>query len=361
MTAGDALDFVHEEAPRRVLFGAGRRAQVPDELDRLGAARVLVVAGRHEAGAADALAASLGPRLAGRVSGVRQHVPRPDAEAAVELARRHGVDAVVTIGGGSATGLGKAVALGHDARLVAVPTTYAGSEMTSIWGVSGAGEKRTGRAERVRPAVVVYDPELTLTLPLPVTAASAMNALAHAVAAIGGPRPDPVREEAALAAVTVLRSALPGVVLAPDDLPARTALLYGAFRAGAAMAGAPPGVQHRTAHVLGGRFGLDHAGVHAALLAPVTAWREAAEPHLGRRLAGALGAAPAAPALLDLARRSGAPTSLAALGLPHDALAGAATAVADDLRAAATEGAVPDEAEVGAILEDAWRGAPAGR
>ncbi|MSV71852.1 MAG: iron-containing alcohol dehydrogenase, partial [Actinobacteria bacterium] len=171
--------FVHDSAPMRVVFGAGSLDTVPAEVDRLGASRVLLVAGGPEAAYADLLADALGARLAGRFSDVVMHVPVEVARSAADAAATAGADLVVCVGGGSSTGAAKAIALASGLPILAVPTTYAGSEMTTIWGLTENGVKTTGRDPRVQPRVVVYDPELTLSLPVDLSAASGMNAMAH--------------------------------------------------------------------------------------------------------------------------------------------------------------------------------------
>ena len=198
--------------PRRVLFGAGSLALAPDEVERLGVSRVLVVAGSSQSAAADRLRASLGDRAAGELRGVRVHVPAALAAAGRERARELAADCLLAVGGGSATGLAKAIAATARIPIVAVPTTYAGSEATATWGVTENGRKRTARDEAVRPRVVVYDPELTTSLPGATTAASGMNALAHCVEALRGPRATPLTDAFALEGVRLLREGLPRAV-----------------------------------------------------------------------------------------------------------------------------------------------------
>ena len=178
------LDFARDEIPGRVVFGAGSRRRLADEADRAGAERILVIASIAEELLADELSKLLGDRVVGRFSDVVQHVPIAKAEEARAMVRDTAADTVVTIGGGSATGLGKAIALEIDVVQIAVPTTYAGSEMTTIWGLTDGDHKMTGKDARVKPAVVVYDPELTLGLPPAIAGPSGMNALAHCVEAL---------------------------------------------------------------------------------------------------------------------------------------------------------------------------------
>ena len=171
-------EFVHDTPANRVVFGVGARRRVGFEVDHLGATRVLLVSGSHERTYADEVAADLGERLAGGFTGVAMHVPAEVARAAVAAAAEVGADCLLALGGGSAIGTAKAVARETGLPIVAVPTTYAGSEMTPIWGLTEGGvEAHQGQGLRVLPASVVYDPELTLSLPADLSAASGMNAL----------------------------------------------------------------------------------------------------------------------------------------------------------------------------------------
>jgi maleylacetate reductase len=344
-----AVAFVHEALPGRVVFGAGRLAEIAGEVERLAAARVVVIAGAGEEGPARRVEAALGGRFAGRVDEVRQHVPAAVAARARERVAQLRADALVALGGGSTIGLAKAVALTTGLPIVAVPTTYAGSEMTPIWGLTAGTRKRTGRDLRVLPRTVLYDPELTLTLPPALSAASGMNALAHCAEALwlaaGGPVVDAVADEG----VRALAAALPRVVAAPADLEARAEALAGAYLAGAALAAAGTGLHHRLAHVLGGTFDLPHADVHTVLLPYTTAWHAGRHPRAVARIARALGADDAPRALWDLGRRLDAPADLAALGLGAEQ--------ADEAAALVAEGGEVDRRAVGELLERALRGA----
>ncbi len=309
--------FVHDLAGPRVVFGAGALDRVPAEVERLGARRVALVAGArggsHGPGAADRVVAALGDRLVTRISEVVMHVPVEVAERAVAQVRGAGADLVVTLGGGSATGLGKAVALRTGLPVLAVPTTFAGSEVTPVWGLTQAGRKTTGRDPRVLPRVVVYDPELLRTLPPGLAAASGMNALAHCLEALYAPDASPLVPPLAEEGLRVLARSLPLLAADPGDGDRGSDALYGAWLAGTVLAAAPTGVHHTLAHVLGGSYDLPHAGVHAALLPQVAAWNLPAAPEAAERAARALGDDPAT-VLRDLAVATGAPTSLAALG-----------------------------------------------
>ena len=321
---------VLDERPVRVVFGIGALAQVGSEAYALGR-RALLIAGHHEDGAAEVVSTQLGADLAGRLRDVAQHVPVDLARSALAKARELGVDVLIAIGGGSATGLAKAIALETGLPVLAVPTTYAGSEMTPIWGVTDLQGKTTGRDARVLPRTVVYDPELTASLPAEVTAASGMNALAHALEALYAPDTTEALTTVAEEATRALATALPQAVERPDDLEARSQALYGAWLAGWALGSTTMGLHHKLAHVLGGTYGLPHAGVHSALLPQVAAFNAPAAPAAFARAAKALGTSGpdrVAAALFDLAITVGAPTSLAELGLEDAAIYDVAAAVA---------------------------------
>jgi maleylacetate reductase len=321
------LCYVHEQPRVRIVFQRGGLHQVPAEVERLGWSRVLLIGGQPpQEQVGDDLAEALGPLLAHRIVEVRQHVPVEQAQRAAEEARWSRIDGLVALGGGSAIGLAKAVALEGGQPVMAVPTTYAGSEMTPIWGRTESGTKVTGRDERVRPAVVVYDVNLTLGLPAGLTAVSALNALAHCVEASYAADASPVTGLLAHAGAQALSSALPAAVGDGGDVSAREQLLHGASLAGSALGAASMGVHHAVCHVLGGMFNLPHAETHAVVLPYAVAFNSvAARPRL-RELSQVLGVSPddCAGALWDLARAVGAPSSLAALGLtPRDAEAAA--------------------------------------
>lgn len=345
--------FTHETLASRIHFGSGSVEDVSDEIARLGAERVLLIVSRSARRAAGRVSAALGGRLAAGVSEVRVHVPVALAEAAVRCAADVSADALVTVGGGSATGLGKAVAVRTGLPLVAVPTTYAGSECTPVYGVTGE-HKETGRDARAQPAAVCYDPELTVGLPPRATAASGFNAMAHCVEAVGRDRPDPVAVLHAAAALPLLADALRRLAGWPDDLAARSDALYGAYLAGTALAAAGTGAHHRLCHVLGGDLGLPHADVHAALLPYTVALRPAAERD---RIGRALGTDDPVAALRDLAAATGAPTSLAEAGMARDDAERVAGPAYGALLGIPGSTARPvDPATVRALLDDAYHG-----
>jgi maleylacetate reductase len=320
------IDFTHEQFSGRIVFGAGRRRDAPAEIGALDPTGVLIVGGTHDSdtilGLADALAVP-----AETIIGVRPHVPADTVNAALALFDRFAPNVVVAVGGGSATGLGKMIALERDVTLVAIPTTYAGSEMTPIWGTTDNGVKQTGRSLRVLPRVVVYDPELTVGLPKSVTVNSAFNALAHCVEALWLPDTSPIAAEAAISAIRGITESLDDVVERLDDVDARARLLYGAHRAGSVLTAAGTGLLHKTAHVLGGMFDLDHGAMYAVLTPHMVGYHSDQNPDVDDLLTSALGADPRH-ALDDLAVRLNAPRSLVEIGFPVDATPTAIQAVA---------------------------------
>jgi maleylacetate reductase len=357
--------FVHEALPGRIVFGVGSVGRVADEVVALGAARVLLVVDEASKAVGDRIADDLGERYAGRLDEVRQHVPEELAADARHTAVEAQADGVVTIGGGSATGLGKAIAVDPSAQasaggrvsLLAVPTTYAGSEMTPIYGVTGQ-HKQTGRDLRALPRTVVYDPVLTVGMPSAITASSGFNALAHCVEGLYAPGADPIVALQAAEGIRALAGALPEAVDHPDDLAGRGRALYGACLAGAVLAVSGTALHHKLCHVLGGTFGLVHGDVNAVVLPHVVAYNAAAAPEAMAAVAAGLGA-PAgqeAAALRTLAERIGAPTSLAAIGMPADGLDDAAERAVVDT--GTTNPRPPDVASLRALLQRAFEGAP---
>lgn len=323
--------FVYDALPGRVVFANGAFDRVPDELDRLGGRRALLIADRSGTAWADRLAGWVGDRVVARIDDVRVHVPVERAEAARELARTSAADVIVTIGGGSATGLGKAVALTESIPILAVPTTYAGSEMTPIWGLTEGARKTTGRDGRVQPRTVVYDPVLTLSLPPSVAGPSGMNALAHCAEALYADGASPITSLMAERGIAVLASGLPRVVRAPDDLDARGDVLVGAYLAAAAFASAGSGIHHKICHVLGGAYDLPHAETHAVILPHALALIAPAEPEAIARIAAALAGPDVPAAVFDLGASIGAPTDLRTIGLPAERLDEAAGLIVEAL------------------------------
>ncbi|GHH30308.1 maleylacetate reductase [Lentzea cavernae] len=270
--------FEHVTLGQRVRFGTGTAADdLAAEVARLGARRVLVIS-------AEAVAAEVTAKIdvAALCTDVAPHVPVENAERARALAVESGADLLVSVGGGSTTGLAKAIALTTGLPIVAVPTTYAGSEATNVWGLTEAARKTTGSDDRVLPVTVVYDTTLTASLPRDLAIASGCNALAHCVDSMWAPRTDPINQALALEGMRALSRGL----RTPGD---REQMLYGAYLAAVAFASAGSGLHHKICHVLGGAYNLPHAETHTAVLPHVLAFNGPAVPEAAARIEEALG------------------------------------------------------------------------
>jgi maleylacetate reductase len=349
-------EFAYTSLPMRVVFGPGVVRRLPDEVAGLGLGRVLVLCSPEQEATGKLVADALGDRCAGVLPEARMHVPVEVAHRARDVAADLGADGCVAVGGGSAIGLGKAVALEHGLPVVAVPTTYAGSEMTPIWGLTEGGAKRTGRDPRVLPVSVLYDPELTLTLPAGLSATSGMNAVAHAVEGLYAPDASPVVSLMAEEGARALAAALPAVVADGADLEARSEAQYGAWLCGAVLGATTMSLHHKLCHALGGTLDLPHAPTHTVVLPHALAYNQPAAPRAVAALSRALGgAADPARELWELAGRLGAPRSLRELGMAEaDVARIAGEAVATPY---ANPRPVTTEA-VTALLHAAWAGDP---
>ncbi|MCW2508612.1 MAG: Maleylacetate reductase [Modestobacter sp.] len=348
--------FTYQALPMRVVFGAGALAKLPDEVAALGLGRVLVLCSPEQEETGQRVAAALGERSAGVLAEARMHVPIEVARRARELAAELGADGCVAVGGGSAVGLGKAIALEHGLPVIAVPTTYAGSEMTPVWGLTEGGQKRTGRDVRVLPRSVLYDPELTVTLPPGLSATSGMNAIAHAVEGLYAPDATPIVSLMAEEGTRALAAALPRVVTDGSDLEARAEAQYGAWLCGAVLAATTMSLHHKLCHTLGGTLDLPHAQTHTVVLPHALGFNQPAAPQAVAALSRALGGvADPARELWELAGRWGAPRSLGELGMAEaDIPRIAELAVASPY---ANPRPVSREA-VESLLRAAWAGEP---
>jgi alcohol dehydrogenase class IV len=344
------LNFTYVSLPTRVVFGAGSIRGLAAEVERLGAKRVLLISTPGRAEMVRNLAKGLA--LAGVFDRAVMHTPLAVVEAAREEARKVNADCCVTVGGGSTIGFGKAIALSSSLPVVAVPTTYSGSEMTTIWGVSEGGAKKTGRDPKVLPRAVLYDPELTLGLPAAVSAASGMNAIAHCAEALYAHDGNAIISLMAEEGIRALASALPRIVAHPSDIEGRTAALYGSWLAGMTISTTSVALHHKLCHVLGG-FGLPHAETHSIVLPHAMRYNQDAAPEAMARIRKSLGGQEAAKGLYELERQLGLPMRLADIGMKE----------ADLERAAriAVEAPYPNPREVEyapvlALLRDAYEG-----
>ncbi|MFN5777361.1 MAG: maleylacetate reductase [Burkholderiaceae bacterium] len=307
--------FVFYSLPGRVVFGEGCLATLAAEVEALGAQRALVLCTPEQRDVAERVSRQLGDRSAGIFDQAVMHVPIETARAARARAADLGADVAVAVGGGSTIGLGKAIALDSGLPIIAIPTTYAGSEMTTIFGITEGGVKKTGRDPRVLPRTVLYDPTLTLTLPLSLSVTSCMNAVAHAAEGLYAPDGNPIMSLMAEAGVAAIAQALPRLCRNAQDMAARTEALYGAWLCGKVLGHVAMSLHHKLCHTLGGSFNLPHAETHTVVLPHALAYNTPAAPEAMARLARAMGSATAAQGAFDLAQRHGAPVSLRELGM----------------------------------------------
>jgi len=318
------LSFLYEALPSRVVFGAGALDALTEEVAKLGASRALVVCAPEQRAMGADIVLKLGARSAGVFDGAMMHVPIDVAQAAREKARRVGADCCVAIGGGSTTGLAKAIALTSGLPILAIPTTYAGSEMTPIWGLTEGGLKKTGRDARVLPKTVIYDPALTLSLPAALSVTSGINAIAHCVEALYSKDANPIISLIAEEGLRAMPGALGEIVKRPSDLDARSRALYGAWLGGVSLGAVGMALHHKLCHTLGGTFNFPHAETHTVVLPHAVAYNASAAREAMDRIARALGADSAAAGLYDLAASLGAPVSLASLGMRREQIEQAA-------------------------------------
>jgi homogentisate 1,2-dioxygenase len=313
-----ARQFSKQRGSTRVVFGSGALASASAELERLGVSRVLLIGTKGRGDRLSRLARDLQKTAAGVLTSAREHVPVEVAAEGVEEARRLSVDAVFALGGGSAIGLAKAIALELPVKVICAPTTYSGSEMTAFWGRSAGGKKTTGRDERVRASLVIYDPDLTRTLPANLAATSGWNAMAHAVEALWARGVDPEVASGAEESLRLFAVALPRLLAGKED--ANCTALEAAYLAACALADSTIGLHHKICHVLGG-LGLPHAATHATVLPHVVRFNRDYAPAM-TRIGRALGADDPVAAMFDLARRTGVLVGLEALGFRREQIDG---------------------------------------
>ncbi|MFG2320859.1 maleylacetate reductase [Streptomyces tendae] len=345
--------FVHREQITKVVFGSGTRSHIPQEADALGCRRVLILCTPGQVDQAAQIGDLLGGAAAGTFAEAAAHTPVDVTEKAVAYAKTVAADSVLAVGGGSTIGLGKAIAVRTGLRQLALPTTYAGSEMTPILGETEDGRKTTRRLPAALLNTVVYDVDLTLTLPIATSVVSGINAMAHAVEALYAQDRDPVAYLMAGEALDSLTRSLPVIARRPGDVVARADALYGAWLAGTCLGTVGMALHHKVCHVLGGMFGLPHAETHAVVLPHVVAHNGPAAPEAIARIAQALRGDDAASGLFDFAGRLGAPRALRDLGMPESGVEQAAELV---MRDGYWNPRPVDRIAVCALLTRAWAG-----
>lgn len=345
--------FDYAAHPTRVVFGSGTRTQVRDEVERLGSARVLVLASARRAEPGDDIEKLLGPLAVARFDGAAMHTPVDVTDRALALVWETGVNCVVAVGGGSTTGLAKAIAVRTGVDQVILPTTYAGSEVTPVLGETENGVKTTRSAPDILPETVIYDVELSRDLPVSLTVTSAVNALAHAVEALYSPDANPVIDAIALDAIRRLAEGVRRIGEDPADLDTRSELLLGAWLAGTCLGAVGMGLHHKLCHTLGGSFDLPHAATHTVVLPHAMSYNASVAQEAMRRIADALGATDAPAAAFDLIEHAGGPTALRDLGLAESDL----TRAADLATARPYPNPRPVTATgIAALLREAWAG-----
>jgi alcohol dehydrogenase class IV len=312
--------FTYVGAPSRVVFGFGTLERVPEEVKALGCSRALVLSTPQQAGDAKGLSERLGTLSAGVFAEATMHTPVEVTERAMRVVRESGADCTVALGGGSTTGLGKAIALRTDLPQIVIPTTYAGSEATPILGETKDGLKTTQKSPKILPEVIVYDVDLTLTLPPGLSASSGMNAIAHAVEGLYTQDANPIVSLMAEEGIRALGAALPRIVCEPADREARSDALYGAWLCGVVLGSVGMALHHKLCHTLGGTFDLPHAETHTVVLPHAAAYNAPAAPEAMARVARALGVMDAPTGLYDLAKGLGAQVALKDIGMPEAGL-----------------------------------------
>lgn len=346
-------EFVYTSQPARIVFGAGSLRQLSSEVEAFGRDRVLILTTPGQAGLAARAREVLGPVAVGEFTGAAMHTPVEVTEQAIRVVDETGADCLVALGGGSTTGLSKALAVRTGLPQIVVPTTYAGSEVTPVLGETENGVKTTRSAPEILPGTVIYDVELTLGLPVPVSATSGVNAMAHAVEALYAPQANPVTDELGLRVITLMCRALPGIVADSADRSARADALEAAWLAGICLGTVGMGLHHKLCHTLGGSFGLPHAQTHTVILPHAMAYNAPAAPEAMRRIAAAMEADDAPTAMFDLVNKLGGPKSLAELGMAEASLPRAAelatAAPYPNPRPVTSEG-------ITKLLNDAWQG-----
>lgn len=307
--------FVYTAQPARVVFGPGRASTVADEVRRLGRSRALLLGGEHVRAQAASVENTLGALQVARFDGAVMHTPVAVTDQASTYVTEHDVDVVVAVGGGSTTGLAKALAVRTGIDQVILPTTYAGSEVTPVLGETADGVKTTRSSPDILPETVIYDVEFTATMPIPMAVTSAVNALAHAVEALYAENGNPIVDALALEAIAAIGRGIPALGADSADEEGRSDLLLAAWLAGLCLGSVGMGLHHKLCHVLGGSFGLPHAATHTVVLPHVMAFNAPSVPRVMTRIAAALESDSAPLAVYDLIAAAGGPLGLDGLGI----------------------------------------------
>ncbi|MEJ8847980.1 maleylacetate reductase [Variovorax rhizosphaerae] len=351
-------DFTYTSLPQRVVFGAGSLQHLGREIDALHARRALVLCTPGQRDKAERVAAMLGAQSAGIFDGAVMHVPIETAREARKLAREQGADCAIAIGGGSTVGLGKAIALDSGLPILAIPTTYAGSEMTPFYGLTEAGLKTTGKDARVLPRTVIYDPDLSRGLPVALSVTSGINAIAHAAEGLYAQDANPVMDLMAEQGIAAMTRAIPAIRRDAQDMQARTDALYGTWLCGSVLGCVGIALHHKLCHTLGGSFNLPHSEVHTVVLPHAIAFNAGVAPKAMEVIARALGTPSAAAGLYALAKDNGAAVALRDIGMREQDLDRAADlAVSNPYWNPRPIGPAQRDL-IRDLLQRAWAGAP---
>ena len=350
--------FIYNAQAARVLFGAGSLAQIAQEAERLHMQRAMVLCTPEQLAQAERVAGLLGNKSVGIHAKAVMHVPMETARAACDEAKRLNADGLVAFGGGSTTGLAKAIALETGLPILAIPTSYAGSEMTSIYGITEGGIKKTGKDPRVLPRSVIYDPELSMSLPLGLSITSGMNAIAHAAEGLYAQDRNPVTRLMAMEGIASLAKALPLIRQHTDDPQGRALALYGAWLCGSVLGSVGMALHHKLCHTLGGSFNLPHAEVHTVVLPHALAFNAVAAPDAMQDLAHALGVNNGPLGVYQLAKDNGACVALKDIGMKAADLDVAADLAVKQPYWNPRPFGLPQRDEIRALLQRAFDGSP---
>jgi maleylacetate reductase len=347
------LAFTYQASPTRIVFGNDASADVAAWVEKLGRRRALILSTPHQAADAEAMARRMGALSVGTFTDATMHTPVEVTERAVARAAELGADCVVSLGGGSTTGLGKAMAWRTDIEQIVVPTTYAGSEVTPILGQTENGAKTTLRSPKITPEVVIYDPVLTLGLPVAMSVTSGLNAIAHAAEGLYAPDRNPITTMMAIDGMRAFGRALPAIIRDARDPAARDGALYGAWLCGTVLGQTSMSLHHKICHTLGGSFDTPHAETHAIMLPHTIGFNAEAVPALMAPVSDIFGGGTPGQALYDFAKSIGSPMALKDFGLVE----------ADLDRAADLATGNPysnprpfDRESIRSLLQNAWSG-----
>jgi alcohol dehydrogenase class IV len=374
---------------QEVIFAPGSASRLREAVDRWGWRRIMLCTTEHARarGHVAPIEDALGERLVVTYERVQAHLPATRVAEAVTVALDEHIDALLGLGGGSPIGMAKAVSLTVEAKrtgravgtslptdqplipVIAIPTTYAGSEMTPVYGTTQGGEglarKITVADARVVPKLTFYDPLLTLDLPPRITAGTGINALAHCIEALYSITRNPLSTAAALSGLRAIADALPRCYVAGDDLEARSEMLVGAFLAGSALSNVAMGLHHGLCHVLGGATGAAHGDLNSVVLPHVMRFNlDATAPQLvlaaeamglpgierGARTAGEA----AARQVSTWVEQMRLPQRLRALGVREDSLPELARIAFASRTVQNNPQPITDPEQIEALLRQAW-------